>query len=567
MIVPKTPGVYIREIEVSPPTQLRMDTVGFVGQAERGPLNYPQLITNWGQFRDIFGGFVGYSYLSHAVFGFFLNGGQRCYAVRVADEIATKASFDFVDEDNIPTMRVEAINEGEWGNAVDITIERESSEPPDSDQKFKLIIRYRRDAKLAREEVFENLSISETDDRYFLTIINGDPEEQDYVKRIKDGNSILVRAEVLGSGPPSRPAPVNARALENGSNGRLTFDRRYYTGYEDGAYFRPRPSDVSEAKLNGLAAFETEDEMGLIAIPDLIIPDLSEYYSGHPDVQIPEEGMIFGEVPSDELGLENLRLGQLDMLEHCEKMGDRFAILDSPPGSQTGTGVNRIENWPGHLQLSPNAKYGAMYYPWIKQRASDSDGRELFIPPSGHVAGIYARSEQQRGIGKAPANEILRGVIELEFHLSDAEQDILNPRGVNCLRALPGRGLRVWGARTLSSELLWRYVNVRRVCLWIIKNILVNLQWTVFEPNDQRLWDRITTTLTLFFKDLLRQGALAGATPEEAFFIKCNEETNTSEVMDRGWVITEIGFAPAYPAEFVMVTVKRTAESISVSEQ
>jgi hypothetical protein len=626
-----------------------MDIAGFVGQAERGPLNYPQPITSWGQFREIFGEFVGFSYLPYAVFGFFLNDGERCYVVRVAHEDAAASMRDFIDRNNDLVIRVEAINKGDWGDSIEVEVGEQSTDdleltkldnsigigqhavmlksvaglvgvsiagsdsadrvtlvhgtdPSIREEKqidainfgsrevsftasvsnefpagssvfgkgFKLTFRHWKGGKNLREEVFDNLSMDETSDRYFVTVINGYPEERDYVKRIRNGNSILVRVEDLSgsmASDPSRPVEVEGESLGFGDNGTHALDVCYYTGIKDGSYFRPHPSDESEAKLNGLAAFEAMSEIGLIAIPDLIISVFDEYYESNLEAEVPGDGIIFNDIGIGEMDLGKLREGQLEMLRHCEKMGDRFAILDSPPGSQTGTGVNRIENWPGHLQLSPNAKYGALYYPWIKQRASDSDGRELFIPPSGHVAGIYARSEQQQGIGKAPANEILRGVIELEFCLTDTEQDILNPRGVNCLRALPGRGLRVWGARTLSSELLWRYVNVRRVCLWIIKNILVNLQWTVFEPNDQRLWDRITTTLTLFFQDLLRQGALAGTAPEEAFFVKCNEETNTSEVVDRGWVITEIGFAPAYPAEFVMVTVKRTAESISVSEQ
>ena len=236
-------------------------------------------------------------------------------------------------------------------------------------------------------------------------------------------------------------------------------------------------------------------------------------------------------------------------------------------GADDKKSVNRIEDWPSHFQPALNAKYGALYYPWIREQAADFDGRDLLIPPSGHVAGIYARTEQQSGVGKAPANEIVRGIVALEFEVGNAAQDRLNPRGVNCLRVFPGRGLLVWGARTLSREPLWRYVNVRRVCLAIIKNLLVNLQWTVFEPNDQRLWDDIVAALRLFFGDLFASGALVGATPEEAFFVKCDAQTNLPDVVDRGEVIAQVGFAPVRPAEFVLVTIKRTAATLSVSEQ
>jgi hypothetical protein len=247
-------------------------------------------------------------------------------------------------------------------------------------------------------------------------------------------------------------------------------------------------------------------------------------------------------------------------------MGDRFAILDAPPGVRIGKGSDRIEDWPNVFQVLPNSKDGALYYPWIREKAADFEGRELLIPPSGHVAGIYARTEQSRGVGQAPANEILQGVIALEVPLSNAEQDLLNPRGVNCLRTFPGRGLRVWGARTLSTDPLWRYVNVRRVYLAIVKHLYLNLQWTVFEPNDQTLWAKITASLTLFLRELFLQGALVGNAQDEAFFVKCNDETNTADGLARGEVVAEIGFAPARPAEFILVTIKRTAASLSVRE-
>jgi hypothetical protein len=644
MIEFKTPGIYIKEVEVTPPARLRLDITGFVGQAERGPLHYPQPLTNWGQFQDIFGDFVGFSYLAYAVFGFFLNGGERCYIVRVAHETAKKATLELLDQKNEPAIKVEALNEGAWANATAVSVAEQSTGDliltmldsdievgqntvtfrsvaglaPQGDvitlihqgnteqltitqvefatntvtfasgvnqrfpagssvlgKGFTLTVRYQPGGKVEHEEVFDNLSLDETHERYFVHVINGDPEEPDYVKRRRNGHSILIRVEDRCQSTSSvcaRPASVEAN-LEQGEDGPLTLEARYYTGYENDAYFRPVPPDADEAtrkviaeKLFGLAVFEAVSDIGLIAIPDLILPDLSTYYAETPGTQMPKEGIIFETVPSALLTLEHMKTGQLAMLKHCEKMGDRFALLDAPPGAETGKGTNKIEDWPAHFQLLSSAKYGALYYPWIQEKAADFGGRELFIPPSGHLAGIYSRTERERGIGKAPANEMIQGVVALELSVSDAEQSLLNPKGVNCLRSFPGRGLRVWGARTLSLDPLWRYVNVRRVCLAIIKHILTNLQWTVFEPNDRRLWDKIVATLTLFLRDLFQSGALAGTKPEEAFFVQCNEETNPPEVIDRGEVITQIGFAPARPAEFILVTIKRTSEAISVSE-
>jgi phage tail sheath protein FI len=264
--------------------------------------------------------------------------------------------------------------------------------------------------------------------------------------------------------------------------------------------------------------------------------------------------------------LNNFKAGQNEMLKHCARMGDRSAILDSPRGAETGKGANKIEDWPSAYQRLPLARYGALYYPWIREKAADFKGVDLTLPPSGHIAGVFTRTESRVSVGHAPANEVVHGIVEFEFCLSDAEQAILNPHGVNCLRSFPGRGLLVWGARTMSADPTWRYVNVVRVMLATIKQILINLRWTVFEPNDQKLWDRIVATLTLFLRDLFERGVLVGAKPEEAFFVKCDEETNPPEVIDRGEVITRVGLAPARPAEFVVVTIKRTSESVSVSE-
>jgi uncharacterized protein len=645
----QTPGIYLREVEVPQPPLLRMSVTGFVGQAERGPLNYPQPIVDLGQFRDIFGDLVGYSYLPYSIFGFFLNGGERSYIVRVAHESATSAVLDekLLNESGNAFLSFKAINEGDWGNSASVEIEprgsrdivlTELTEPLGKDDKkakfksiagiakddsislahkrdpitervtitdvdpgtrevtfsrpvssqfgfpinsvvigrgFRLIFRFRPFGKLVREEVFDNLSMNPDRPEYFVHVINGEPDEPDYVKRIKSGNSILVRVKDLNSPSIafSRPAPLPETRLINGGDAPGKVRVEHFTGYQEGKYFRPIPAepivpgqrDHSE-RFNGLAAFELVNEIGLIAIPDLIIPD---FYDNIPPAQLPKGGVIFAPKRATALArekLKNLRTGQYEMLKHCERMADRFAILDSPRGAETGKGDSKIEDWSTYLQLLTLTRYGALYYPWIREKSSDFKGVDLTLPPSGHLAGVYARSESQAGVGKAPANEVLRGVIEFEFCLSDAEQSILNPRGVNCLRSFAGRGLLVWGVRTLSKEPAWRYVNVVRVLLATIKQILINLRWTVFEPNDWRLHDKIVATLSIFLGDLFSRGTLAGAKPEEGFFVKCDDETNPPEVIDRGECITQVGLAVARPAEFVVVTIKRTSESVSVSE-
>src|SRR5205823_6042628 len=183
-----------------------------------------------------------------------------------------------------------------------------------------------------------------------------------------------------------------------------------------------------------------------------------------------------------------------------------------------------------------------------------------------HMAGIWARSDDTRGVHKAPANEVVRGAISLELQVTKSEHDLLNPQGVNVIRAFPGRGIRVWGARTLSSDPAWRYINVRRLFNYIEGSILLGTQWVVFEPNDMALWERVKRTISAFLVRVWRDGALFGATPGEAFYVKCDGENNTAETIDAGQLIVEIGIAPVKPAEFVVFKIAQFSGGTSLSE-
>jgi uncharacterized protein len=189
----------------------------------------------------------------------------------------------------------------------------------------------------------------------------------------------------------------------------------------------------------------------------------------------------------------------------------------------------------------------------------DPEKGNIFVPPSGHVAGIYARSDNERGVHKAPANEIVRGALGLKYSISRPEQDFLNPRGINCIRNMGDRGIRVWGARTVSSDPSWRYINVRRLFLMIEQSIEIGTQWVVFEPNDETLWKRVTRNIGAFLLRIYNSGALMGKTPEEAFYVKCDAETNPPEVVDAGQMVCEIGIAPVKPAEFVIFRIGQMA--------
>jgi phage tail sheath protein FI len=209
-----------------------------------------------------------------------------------------------------------------------------------------------------------------------------------------------------------------------------------------------------------------------------------------------------------------------------------------------------IENWRVNV-ANYDSSYAALYYPWIRV-FNPVAGKSMLMPPSGHMAGIWARNDDTRGVHKAPANEVVGGALDVEFQITIGEQDGLNPVGINCIRAFPGRGIRVWGARTLSSDPEWRYLNIRRLFNMIEKSIDGGTQWVVFEPNDFSLWQKIVRNVSAFLKMQWRDGALFGATPEEAFFVKCDSETNPQESIDLGMVVTEIGIAPVKPAEFVI---------------
>lgn len=258
------------------------------------------------------------------------------------------------------------------------------------------------------------------------------------------------------------------------------------------------------------------------------------------------------------------------LLSHCEKMKDRVAILDPPaeltsveqltrvaaPAAKKGAAAKE----PGLRPRNSDGGYGAFYFPRITVRDPLAPSELIEVAPSGHVAGLYARSDAARGVHKAPANEILRGALDVGYPLTREEQGILNEKGVNCIRFFPQTGIRVWGARTLAgggSE--WRYLNVRRLFNMIEESIVESTAWTIFEPNDLSLWKAIRRDVNAFLTRLWRQGALKGATPDEAFFVKCDEETNPQDVIDAGQVVTVIGIAPVKPAEFIIFRIGQHA--------
>ena len=237
---------------------------------------------------------------------------------------------------------------------------------------------------------------------------------------------------------------------------------------------------------------------------------------------------------------------QQAMLKHCAEHGDRLAILDAARNSSVDSVLAQRKRI---TQGKAEPLNGALYYPWL-QTALDQ-----WVPPCGHVAGIFARTDGRVGVFKAPANEEVRDALDVEVAIDNVLQDRLNPEGVNCLRAFPGRGIRVWGARTLNRDPVWRYISVRRLFLTISRWVDRNMTWAAFEPNDPRLWVRIQRELNTYLTGLWRAGALQGKTPAEGFYVKCDVENNPPETREIGQVVTEIGLAASVPAEFIVVRI------------
>jgi phage tail sheath protein FI len=240
------------------------------------------------------------------------------------------------------------------------------------------------------------------------------------------------------------------------------------------------------------------------------------------------------------------------VVTHCENMGDRFAILSAP---QNAGRVSEIET-------PVDSQYAAYYYPWLEVKHPVTNVDQL-VPPGGHVAGMYARNDAETGVHGSPANMVVRGALDLQHNITKGEQDILNPKGVNCIRSFQGRGIRVWGARTCSSDPEWKYINVRRLFLFVEQSIDEGTQWAVFEPNDRDTWARVRQSVSNFLETAWRDGALMGTSPDEAFFVNCGEETMTQDDIDNGRLICEIGIAPVKPAEFVIFRIQQWTEEAS----
>jgi uncharacterized protein len=533
----------------------RTDVVGFVGLAARGPLHEPVRLESWTQFVSVFGGHIPQGYLAYAVEGFFANGGRRCYVVRVADPARAECAHLYVLEQQVwgqrpkPNTRtwllfkLVASSPGTWAHSLVVSTALLGA------GRFSLSL----SLPDGTYEKWANLSLDSADRRAATKVLNE-----------RAAGSRLVRAEpVTGFERPMYKSLLLGRrpmTLAGGADGLTTLQPAHLSGQD-------APPNIRW----GLATLELIDEIAIVAIPDLMVAprpaplrraprprrcDLLEASEQPPTPDEPPE------LPPARDDATTLRLQQA-LVGHCERLKDRVAILDARPQDVTPA---QVLSWREQFASS----YAALYYPWLLvPDPLRGEGDLLALPSSGHVAGIYARSDRIIGVHKAPANERIEGVPDIVIPLDDTAHGDLNDGGVNVIRPYPARGVRVAGARTLASpgdRDAPRYINVRRLLLMIEEAIDEQIQWVTFEPNSEELWAEVDRVVRGFLDGLWRDGMLDGATAEEAYSVRCDAATNPPDKRELGEITCQIGVRLPWPAEYVIVRIGRTEGGTSIQE-
>lgn len=565
-----SPGVYVEEFEsgLRPMEGVGTSTAGFVGMAEKGNvMGTPEFVSSFADFTRKFGGYLSenthgeYRYLAYSVEQFFANGGTRCYVMRVVSPDAKCASL------KLGTVSFKAKNPGKWGNEITITATPavkgkaavlESVDGADGVKTYTLsnaggfaagdtvaamvngkAVAYTKvvsvqDDKITlaaplKDDMVDknvvpkkqlmtcecNLEVRYKDTMEAYEKVSLNAESTNFIAKVLS-NSQIVDVEatepaeavaiysVFTDKADSQKAIVRLADGDDGGKKGITDD--IFMGVDNG------PS-----KRTGLAAFVELNNVSIMAIPGVTSPAV-----------------------------------QLALCAQCANLGSRFAVLDLP------LDVTKPQD-ALVCREKIDSDYAAMYHPWI-QIYDSLNKKPAYIPPSGAICGIFARSDAERGVHKAPANEVIYNAIGLSCLYNKAEQDILNPAGVNLIRTLPGQGIRVWGARTCSSNSLWKYVNVRRLFIYLEESIKANTSWAVFEPNDTFLWTRVKSTISSFLRDMWREGALVGESEGQAYFVNVGRDTMSQNDILNGRLICEIGVAPSRPAEFVIFRITQMME-------
>jgi len=600
------PGVFVEEIDSGskPIEGVGTNTTAFIGYAKSGVFNKPIFISNWTQFCEEFGEEEGIilnalagelgksavelvakkralkprknwimfaqqelkaagkdfakflkdnnipqasvpyldgSYLAHAVKGYYDNGGGRAYIVRIPRKSditlfqsgAPKQIAAQPAKREVCGYQMKALAGGAQGNEIKIELE-----PVGESDEFRMKI-----SAGSKEEQFGFGKDKPLTPGSFAAAVNA--------------KSKLVTVDEAAVATATRPAEAITINLEGGLDAQ--------TSGTELAVRSPMVADLiglepdnfvgDEARRTGASGLALVEDVNMVCMPDLMAGVWQRDDSSGEEVLVLDE---------------KRRQAILDMQclvsAYCERAGDRMAILDPIPGQTPQEMASTT------LATPYNSDHGqaTIYYPWVRiPDPTDRDHkRQMFVPPCGHVSGVWVRAASERGVHKAPANEALLGVVALETTVTKGEQEILNPIGVNCIRAFPGTGIRIWGARTLATvgNPSWKYINVRRLFNYLEKSMERGMQWVVFEPNDADLWGRVRRNLAAFLWTEWKEGKLFGSTPAEAFYVKCDAETNPQEMIDLGRLYVEIGVNPVKPAEFVIVRIGQWSGASSMSE-
>jgi phage tail sheath protein FI len=509
------PGVYIVEKPsgVRTITGVATSITAFIGRALRGPADKPRLVQSFAEFDRVYGGLWSQSTLGYAVSQFFANGGRDALICRVHNG-ATAASATFGG------LGLTAASPGIWGGKLRVRLEDAPDRPGDTpNTRFNLLVK---DTGTGQVERFLNLSTDPLHGRFVTTIL--------------DQQSELVRIDPAVAIPNPRPAADAAAVVGTDPLDAAPYSNPFPANGGDGNPITD--PDISapglEAGRQGIWMLEHADLFNLLVIPPL------------------ERDTDVGQATWD----------AAIKFAHDHRA---MVIVDTPSALTT---PDQVLNALGTIATAD--ENAAIYFPSLRAPDPLAENRLATFAPSGAVAGIFARTDAQRGVWKAPAglDATLSGVAEITVKLTDGQHGRLNPSGVNCLRVFPVHGRVVWGSRTMKGDdqtaSEWKYVPVRRTALFIEESLFRGTQWVVFEPNDEPLWAQIRLNVGAFMQDLFRQGAFQGSSPREAYFVRCDHETTTQNDIDRGIVNILVGFAPLKPAEFVVITIQQIAGQIAV---
>lgn len=616
------PGVYIEEVPsgVRPIEGVSTSTAAFIGKTEKGPLDRALMVTSFIEFQATYGTFQNDSYLAHAALQFFNNGGKRLYIVRVANG-AVAADVAIADRKGTPakTLTIFANSPGAWGNALDIDVADGAQNPGN---EFKITVKLNgtpleihdnlsmnpdatnfvenvvtANSKLikavvdpANDTTNRGTSVSGASpattlpagNRKMVVNINGDgPQTITLANPLTTGGEIATAIETAvralvplrGSTPTAAFTAFTAGfatgvyTLTSGAGGKRSSVQVTNAPSENGATLLKLGRNNGGVEQAGAAilrpAVGTNYHVGDAAVAgnvisatlgsDGVTPQEIDYQNGFALLDVRRDVNIVA-VPG---------IGSKTMVDfggnYCRNRQDCFFVGDMGPADDT-----KEEGQAFVTGLTVKSSYAAVYFPWLK--AIDPTGvspEPILLPPSGYVAGMYARIDAKRGVWKAPAGTEanIGGAVGLTKEITDAEQDTLNPIGVNVIRVFPASGIVIWGARTVATQAdpEYRYVPVRRTAIFIEQSIYNGIQWAVFEPNDEDLWASLRLNIGAFMMTLFRAGAFQGATPSQAFFVKADSQTTTQADIDAGVVNVMVGFAPLKPAEFVVIKISQKA--------